>query len=179
MQYCSYNSIFVNIEFDLTDFNFQDLIIDNSWNYNRLRRLFGYSMPDIINRLGMIDPSAPNHWVWLPKLRNLNITSNVYHFLNSRDPSLAWHGWKNLWNINMTPRTKHFLWLVFRGRLLTSDLLNAFTLGPRSLCVLCGLEFENIEHLLFRCTKAQLIWHLIGSMLGIHICFPNGFTTAN
>lgn len=132
-----------------------------------MRSLFGSRYSDIIDRLGTIDPVGPNHWVWLPKSHTLNIASNVYHFLNSyKSSSSSWPGWRKLWHIKTALRVKYFLWLVFRGRLLTGDLLHAFNLGPRSLCALCGLVLEIAEHLLLLCSKAQLIWQHIGYMMG-------------
>lgn len=176
----AYKPTFINTDLDLDALSVSDFISNNYWDFQKLECLFGSSVVDIINRLGTIDPAGINHWIWLPKSHKLKIAPNVYHFLNNKNSTYnPWPSWRKLWNIKTAPQVKHFLWLIFCGHLLISDVIHSFNLGPRNLCALCGLELEIAEHLLFLCNKAQLIWHHIGAMLGVQISFPGGFIASN
>lgn len=73
-------------------------------------------------------------------------------FLNSRHTfEEDWIGWKNLWNLNASPRVKTFTWLLCHSKIKTYDLLHALNVGPLQNCVLCDLHIESVEHLFNHC----------------------------
>ncbi len=52
----------------------------------------------------------------------------------------------HLWSIKILPRTKFFLWLAARNRILTAELLaKRGWIGP-SICVLCSSDTKRLEH---------------------------------
>lgn len=80
-----------------------------------------------------------------------------------------------LGDLNVASRIKHFLWLIFKGTVNIFNYLYSTKLEPRNLCVMCNLDHESIEHLLFSCYMAQDIWNHISSKLNVPVSFPNGF----
>lgn len=86
-----------------------------------------------------------------------------------------WKGLKILWSLKPVPRAKHFIWLVFKGKIKTANFLYALNLRPQDLCIFCGLNFESAEHILNLCLKVQAIWNMISNLVGKTISFPNGF----
>lgn len=86
-----------------------------------------------------------------------------------------WKGLKILWSLKPVPRAKHFIWLVFKGKIKTANFLYALNLRPQDLCIFCGLNFESAEHILNLCPKVQAICNLISNLVGKTISFPNGF----
>lgn len=65
------------------------------------------------------------------------------------------------------------------GRVKTYDYLHQLRMGPNTLCVLCGLEYQTIEHLYNFCPKSQVVWALIGDSIDKHISFQNGIISSN
>ena len=47
------------------------------------------------------------------------------------------------------------MWLVIQGRIQTKNRLAKFQKLPNTICVLCGLEEEDIQHLFFACEITQ------------------------
>ncbi|XP_016458490.2 uncharacterized protein LOC107782157 [Nicotiana tabacum] len=66
--------------------------------------------------------------------------------------------WDSLRNLEIKNKLKHFL----RKCVINSLPVN-YTLAKRlqnldKTCKICGLESEDIEHMLFRCPQSQLVW---------------------
>ncbi len=65
---------------------------------------------------------------------------------------------RHLWRIRIPPKVKLFLWLAARNRIMTADTLSKCGwIGP-SMCCLCGLASENLEHLFFLCSYSSHVW---------------------
>lgn len=123
-------------------------------------------------RLGTISPNAPMQWIWFPKSYKYNLSSKVYkHLINCSDDGDPWKGWKILWSLRMAPRAKHFIWMVFKGKLKAFDFLHALNIGPQEYCIFCGLNHETTEHLLNLCPKTQAIWNDVSNLVGKVVYF--------
>ena len=59
-----------------------------------------------------------------------------------------------------------FFWLVTRRSILTKDILIKKGRKGGKECVYCGKE-ETIDHLLFECSAAKLVWSLIKCALNL------------
>lgn len=168
---------FINMNVEVTSLNVTDFISNGSWNLLRLADLFGEYTCDIVPVLGKVVPTIDNVWVWDPKPTSHNLSSSVYHFLNSSGiPADLWCGWGLIWKLRISPRIKHFLWLAFKGRIATSDFLNYINIGPRNACIFCGIHMETAEHIFHLCVKVKAIWQNISVLTDTHIWFPNGFS---
>lgn len=104
----------------------------------------------------------------------------VYHHLNqSMQVQNYWDGRRNLWRLKVAPRAKHFLWILSHNGVKTYDHLFRLNLGLQASCVFCSLEFEMVEHLMFSCSKTQIILTNIEAETGKNLHFLNGFTSGN
>lgn len=168
------------MDLDLLNLNCDDLCSDNDWDFSKLSLLFGSDVNVFNSKLGKVDYASSNMWVWVPKSRNISITSSVYHFLNNRgsDP-IHWNGWRYLWSLKLIPRVKYFLWLTFLGRLSTSDYLHAINLGPHNMCIFCNLYPESPEHIFHTCSKSQCVWATLFNLTGSQFLFSNGFSSGD
>lgn len=172
----SLSPTYFNIYLDLDSLLVSDFCTNGTWDFHKLGLLFGDCLDYFIPNLGIIDASNNNYWIWSPKPLNCSLLATVYQYLNSfHCRTDGWIVWKKLWNLNVAPHVKHFLWLTFKGRVNTFDYLYFINLGPRNLCVMCNLEHESIEHLLFSYCMAQDIWSHVSSKLNVLVSFPNGF----
>lgn len=66
---------------------------------------------------------------------------------------------KGVWNLNVAPKIKLFLWKTFLGALPVGERLISRNIAGDPKCTRCGLT-ESIYHLLFQYEFAQRIWAL-------------------
>lgn len=111
---------YINCDLDLNAINISDVVSNDNWEIGKLYLLFGENLVYLSNKLGSIDCNTANHWVWTHKSHKNKLASSVYHFLNHiHNWADNWVGWKKLWELNVAPRVRNFIWLVFKGRLST------------------------------------------------------------
>ena len=73
---------------------------------------------------------------------------------------------KYLWKIKVPAKIKVFLWLVNKKSVLTRDVLLKKGWKGKKECVFCGQD-ESIDHLLFTCSAASLLWSLVRCVCGL------------
>ncbi|XP_039119193.1 uncharacterized protein LOC120255437 [Dioscorea cayenensis subsp. rotundata] len=102
----------------------------------------------------------------------------VYSYLNhEKGNDNFWDGWKNLWQLNVAPKVKHFIWLLFHDAVKTNDYLYRLNLGPQTLCTFCNLNTETVEHLFLNCYKTQEIWNITCSTVSKPINLSDGISS--
>lgn len=67
-----------------------------------------------------------------------------------------------IWRLGVHPRVSLFLWKVAWRRLPTRSFLISRGLYMPSVYLVCGEEGEMLEHVLFLCPRALLVWRLVG-----------------
>lgn len=68
--------------------------------------------------------------------------------------------WKGLWNLDIKRKVKFFIWKACHNRLPVGDSLKRRGIHIDETCKLYGEEKETVEHLFFKCRKAEMIWKL-------------------
>ncbi|CAN1857180.1 Putative ribonuclease H protein At1g65750 [Linum perenne] len=66
--------------------------------------------------------------------------------------------WKWLWQLDLPPKIKYFLWRVCRNALPTKAGLYRRRCGNSSTCLTCNANEETLEHLLFHCPVSLSFW---------------------
>lgn len=93
----AFNPTYINTDLDLCALTISNLTSNDTWNREKLCLLFGDNMVYFSHKLGSIDYTASNHWVWSPKSHKNNLSSFIYHFLNHNLNWVDdWVGWKKL-----------------------------------------------------------------------------------
>lgn len=129
---------------------------------------------------GSVHYDQESSWVWFPKAQGTKVSTMFYSFFNHYvNQHNTWDGWSNLWWLNVAPRAKHFIWFLLHNGIKTHEYLYRLRLGPQALCDFCKLEVETAEHLLYTCTKSQIIWNLISSEIRKPINLLNGITSGD
>ncbi|XP_039130894.1 uncharacterized protein LOC120267295 [Dioscorea cayenensis subsp. rotundata] len=168
---------FINMDVDVDLLTVSDVILGDRWNETHLHHVFGHYFDAQALSSSSINPNTCNHWVWNPNTKHHKIAATVYNHLNHNlNQSEFWYGWQLLWKLNISPRAKHFLWMLFHGRLSTSNFLSQLRLGPDNPCALCGLFPEMIDHLFCHCNIAKQVWNYLSMKINTHIHFPIGFS---
>ncbi|MBA0742260.1 hypothetical protein Gogos_015334 [Gossypium gossypioides] len=65
--------------------------------------------------------------------------------------------WRWLWHVRCLQRIRVFLWLAYKGKLLTNDERVRWHMASDSRCEFCG-EVETVSHVLRVCLVALAIW---------------------
>jgi len=64
------------------------------------------------------------------------------------------------WNVKTAPKIKVFLWKALKGALVVTDRLRSRGLYLFDGCIFCGADKETINHILFLCPFARIVWAL-------------------
>ncbi|KAE8801078.1 Alanyl-tRNA synthetase [Hordeum vulgare] len=68
------------------------------------------------------------------------------------------HLWKLLWALKVVPKVRVLWWRVLRGILPDESTLKYRHITDTSLCKLCLLVDEDLEHALIHCSHARSFW---------------------
>ncbi|XP_057811840.1 uncharacterized protein LOC131026083 [Salvia miltiorrhiza] len=66
--------------------------------------------------------------------------------------------WKWIWNLDVIPKVKHFLWRCLVGAIPTAEALISRSLNIDPMCRRCGNKVETLEHALRDCAWASFCW---------------------
>ncbi|CAN1786653.1 Putative ribonuclease H protein At1g65750 [Linum perenne] len=69
--------------------------------------------------------------------------------------------WKWLWQLDLPPKIKFFLWRVCRNAVPTKSGLLRRRCGNSSICLTCNANEETLEHLLFHCPVSISFWQQV------------------
>ena len=72
---------------------------------------------------------------------------------------------KKIWDLNILPKVKQFLWRVVSGALPTATRLCTRGINMDPTCQRCCLDDESINHVLFLCPHAYAIWRCSGMLV--------------
>ena len=73
--------------------------------------------------------------------------------------------WKELWQLRILGKVKHFGWKVLKGVLLCLlGILAGRHIPVLPQCPICKVGFDDIQHLLFNFSRAKEVW----TKLGLH-----------
>ncbi|KAL3528971.1 hypothetical protein ACH5RR_008293 [Cinchona calisaya] len=69
--------------------------------------------------------------------------------------------WKCLCHLNMKHKLKHFVWNCLREILHVNAVINGRIGNGELFNKCCGDQDETLEHMLFHCNNAELIWKMV------------------
>lgn len=133
---------FLNVGIDFNSIDYYDLLVENHLNMQALTNIFGEHLFMSALNLSIIDTHGGNHWVWHPNNKGHKLSTKVYTHFNQKNACFSnhWVGLNLIWKMRVTPRTKHFIWLMLHRKISTYDYLHY--LGFGSEYSLCSLQFR-------------------------------------
>ncbi|CAN0904758.1 hypothetical protein LINGRAHAP2_LOCUS23282 [Linum grandiflorum] len=63
--------------------------------------------------------------------------------------------WERLWNLQVQPKLRFFLWKIIHGIFPIADALHAHDMDVSLSCPICNQANETISHFLFTCPVAR------------------------
>ncbi|XP_010462981.1 PREDICTED: uncharacterized protein LOC104743622 [Camelina sativa] len=69
---------------------------------------------------------------------------------------------KSIWNLDIAPKLKHFLWRIASGAIGVAENLRRRNIMINPYCSSCCYEEETSEHILFSCPNIAPLWRSTG-----------------
>lgn len=142
------------------------------WNAELIQSIFTTSDAAAILTTPISKAGLQDRLVWHHSRKGNFTVASAYSWLLNSSP-LSQHApessnsraanksmWKRLWGMNIKGKIKHFLWRAWHRILPTNDQLLRKGSQIDALCKTCGEADETLEHMLFHCPKARIIWQL-------------------
>ena len=85
-----------------------------------------------------------------------------YASLNSPGSAQLNAVWKELWQLRLPEKIKHFGWKVLKEVLPCYGVLAGRHVPLIPQCPLCKIGLEDIQHCLFTCIRASEVWTALG-----------------
>ena len=89
----------------------------------------------------------------------------VYEKMLDLKPRVHWD--RLAWNRLLTPKHRFICWLAAQCRLQTTAKLARIGISQTALCLICGLQDEDHNHLFFQCQFSYQIMHAMQQWLGV------------
>jgi ribonuclease HI len=70
--------------------------------------------------------------------------------------------WKEIWNLKIPGKIKHFAWKALNGSLPCYGILANRHIPLIPQCPFCAISIEDIQHCLFTCKRAMEVWSELG-----------------
>ncbi|CAN1144884.1 Putative ribonuclease H protein At1g65750 [Linum perenne] len=139
-----------------------------TWNSEKLRSVF----PEEVVKQIMLIPLGPEGYsdqlVWhFESSGNFSVRSCYRHLRAMTVPHnqpadvSTTKLWKWLWQLDLPPKIKYFLWRVCRNAVPTKSGLLRRRCGNSSICLTCNTNEETLEHLLFHCPVSLSFWQQV------------------
>ncbi|GJV61789.1 reverse transcriptase domain, reverse transcriptase zinc-binding domain protein [Tanacetum coccineum] len=99
--------------------------------------------------------------------------SQVWDDIRCRDNHVEWYSM--VWFSACIPRHALNMWLIFRRKLRTQDLIPSWDVSTSlgNVCSLCETVMDSHEHIFFECSFSQGIWDRIKRLAGLERYPPN------
>lgn len=73
--------------------------------------------------------------------------------------------YRQIWSLETSPKIRHSMWRCLSNVLPVADNMAKRHIAKDRRCTRCGSEAESVNHVLFRCPYARLIW----AIANVHI----------
>ncbi|KAL0743704.1 hypothetical protein Bca4012_085217 [Brassica carinata] len=145
----------------------------NDWDVPAIQKI----LPQYEDNIRSLVPSAflsPDERVWLPNSSGVYSTNSEYALAklfngNTEDQTFNWK--KDVWQIDTSPKIKHFLWKANSRALPVGSVLEKRGVSLNHICKRCG-EFETEIHVLLKCPFAAKMVSLPPSGLSTTPVYP-------
>ncbi|KAI8546705.1 hypothetical protein RHMOL_Rhmol07G0140800 [Rhododendron molle] len=148
-----------------------DIIDANSgqWDIQKMSKEIPLEVVNAILEIPLAHVGRIDQLVWHFNPNRCYSVKSGYHIalqnLSEKDSNqpgtsfkLAKEVWKVLWKMKVPNKNKNFWWRVCRNILATKKNLFKRRCAQDNLCPICDCEVESIDHMLFMCPWANLVW---------------------
>ena len=126
----------------------------------------------LLNILSEYNPKAdePGSVFWVANNGTCSVKS-LDSLIEGRGPPCQ--KFDETWHVKSPLKVKAFMWLVYHKRIITKDLRYRWNSDGDLLCILCGKEEENADHLPISCELSKEVWYIVGKIVGFQANFSD------
>ena len=141
-----------------------DVVLNGEWNFpnNWETRFPTLIAPNILHEL-------PDRWYWNDRNGDTQPFSvqQVWEDIRPRATTITWCNL--VWFTHCIPRHAFILWLAFRRRLKTQDMLVHWIVNNEDdpLCPFCSQQQDSHSHLFFECNYCMQVWQRVVKKAGL------------
>ncbi|KAF7835257.1 cAMP-regulated phosphoprotein-like protein [Senna tora] len=148
-----------------TDATVDELIMpeSNSWNLQLVHQSFDTTVAEEILKIPLSKRVREDGWMWVLSNTGVFTVKTAYKAMHqsytSNNRWVAHKGvWKRVWNMNVPPKIRNFMWRACRNILPTCTMLRNRGIDVDSKCCMCNTEDETTWHALYGCSVLQDFW---------------------
>jgi len=165
--WCSHENLVSQVGADLsatTDINIkvcEFITATRQWDLGKLSQVLPPNLVSIVQGIPIPSTDVPDSFCWgLTGSGNFSTKSATWqaHEHVSTNP----HAWpyKWLWNLNVMPKIRVFLWQLCHNSLPSRAILSQRGIQLDPSCPVCHTELEDTDHIFFHCPLAKQTWEL-------------------
>ena len=137
----------------------RDYVASNSWNLGFHRNLNDLESNEFASLMSLIEnfslqDNDVDYRVWLKESLGCFSCHSFFNFILESVSNTVDESWKFIWKDDIPSKVKVLVWVAFKRKLNTYDLLQkgrpSKCLSPY-WCVLCKSTREDIDHLFLHC----------------------------
>ncbi|GAU38731.1 hypothetical protein TSUD_208420 [Trifolium subterraneum] len=157
-----------NIDSQLNNLTVADLLHHNAkeWDSGLIRGLLNDDIADKILHTPLLESVQNDKITWQHEKNGLYTVKSAYRFCISTIPGRDQHRvegkWHLIWQTQMPPKIKNFMWRICRNCLPTRARLHDRGVTCPINCVLCDAGDEDSNHLFFSCQNSINCWQQMG-----------------
>lgn len=152
------------------DMRVSELLVGNGreWNHALLDNLFTQETSEQIKRLQPAGTKGADTYAWeYTKSGHYTVKSAYWVQVNEiaakeQQPAVLQPSldgiYQLVWSLETSPKVRHFLWRCLSNALPVAANMAHRHIAKDKRCIRCGAEAESVNHLLFQCSYARLIW---------------------
>ncbi|KAG9446327.1 hypothetical protein H6P81_012455 [Aristolochia fimbriata] len=120
-----------------------------------------------------LDQNQEDKMLWIPTTEGRFTVKTTYEALANSNASDT-HPSYLAWTLKGPPKAQFLLWVALHKKMLTRENLSrrGMTLQT-TLCPVCGLTTETVDHITLHCSNSWNIWMALTEMFGFHFCAPH------
>ncbi|KAK6116053.1 hypothetical protein DH2020_008322 [Rehmannia glutinosa] len=147
------------------------------WRHSYIKQIFEKIDADRILSMHISRRFPPDKYIWIHSKSGLFTVKSAYYWIKAREDqnhlpiassSDQNTAWKQMWNLRVIPKVKHFLWRTCTESLPTKSGLLRRGLQIDPICELCGETIESTTHLFLECRSTLPVWYLSTLRLDLH-----------
>lgn len=152
------------------DMKVSELLQSNGrdWNTELIEELFSEEVRDKIYDITPAGKESDDSYAWdYTKTGHYTVKSGYWvqvNIINARQETqeILQPGldvlYQMIWKLETSPKIHPFLWRCLKNSLPVAGNMYSRHISKDSRCIRCGQEDETVNHLLFTCPYARLIW---------------------
>lgn len=138
----------------------------DGWNKEMLQQIFNEEERKLVESIQVSLLGVKNRLIWKDAKDGQYNVQSGYKLATQRDELKCNKAessnkgeerrlWQMIWGLKVKKKVQQFLWRACNSLPVNTNL-HKRGINNDTICTQCGMESESIEHVMFRCIKAQL-----------------------